>query len=556
MEMLQRQIPIRKPYLHLPVTPGAPKVQMTFAVDGATVRAFEIELAPAEPGFWCYAEVGEWQGKTLTVGAQLPTDSKALEAVTPSEELPGAAAMYQETYRPQFHFASRRGWLNDPNGLVYYKGQWHLFYQHNPYGTGWGNMHWGHAVSPDLFHWRELGEALYPDRLGPMFSGGAVVDHDNTAGFQAGPEKALVAFYTAAGSPATQCLAYSNDGGLTLTKYAKNPILPHVPEDIAANRDPKVIWHAPTHRWIMALYVGIKDGDKKDAKGHPAKLDMVYFFSSPDLKQWTYESRIPGFYECPDIFEAPVADRAGESRWVLYGADGRYATGRFDGKTFTPDGEKRQVWYGRFYAAQTYDNAPDGRRVQIGWAQGVGFHGMPFSQQMNVPVELTLRQTAEDGRVQGGQTEEGPRLFAWPVRELDALRCRTQSAADIALQPGIAAVGVPGGAERMDIVAEFAVGAAAKLGLTVRGTPVVWDAAKRELTCGNVTAPLAAENGTLRLRILVDRGSIEVFGNTGRVALSTAVLHAPKDLTLAPLVDGGNATLTRIDVHELRSAWR
>lgn len=195
---------------------------------------------------------------------------------------------YHELHRPQLHFSARKGWINDPNGLVFLDGVWHLFFQHNPESTVWGNMTWGHAVSDDLIHWRQLEHAMYPDEHGSMFSGSAVVDHGNTAGFGAG---ALVFLYTAAGSfakPArqyTQCLAYSTDNGQTLKKYQGNPVLNWIEAD---NRDPKIIWHAGTRRWVMVLYLND---------------DRYQLHTSSDLKTWAHlqDLRLEGDDECPDF---------------------------------------------------------------------------------------------------------------------------------------------------------------------------------------------------------------------------------------------------------------
>ncbi len=253
-------------------------------------------------------------------------------------ELPETAPLYRESLRPQFHFTAAQNWLNDPNGLVFFKNEYHLFFQHNPTGINWGNMTWGHAVSPDLLHWRQLDNALEPDRLGTMFSGSAVVDWKNTSGFGNGAEPPLVAIYTAAGGtspeskgqPFTQGIAYSNDRGRTWHKYGKNPVLGHI---AAENRDPKVIWHEPTHQWVMALFL---DGEK------------YALFGSPNLKQWAKLSDLPTFSngECPDLFELPVAGNPSDTRWIVWGANNNYLIGKFDGVTFSRESGPHRFEYG------------------------------------------------------------------------------------------------------------------------------------------------------------------------------------------------------------------
>ena len=241
--------------------------------------------------------------------------------------------LYGETYRPQFHFTARDGWLNDPNGLVYFAGEYHLFFQHNPKASTWGSMTWGHAVSTDLVHWQQMPNAIEPDALGTIFSGSAVVDWENTAGFKVWSEPALVAMYTAAGGsspesegqPFTQCLAYSNDRGRTWVKYAGNPVLPHI---VGENRDPKVIWYAPEQVWVMALFLD----------GHNFAL-----FTSPDLKEWEriQTLAIPGSSECPDFFPLPLDGEASKLKWVFTAANGKYLVGDFDGHKFAPQQEVR-----------------------------------------------------------------------------------------------------------------------------------------------------------------------------------------------------------------------
>jgi fructan beta-fructosidase len=524
-EPAQRELTVRGRYLHLPVKTGAPKRQMRFVVEGKTDREFEIELADDAPDFWVFSDVSAYKGQPLTVAVNaLPGDSKGLAAITQGEEIRDAERFYKEKHRPQFHFTSRRGWLNDPNGLVCSKGEYHLFYQHNPFGWDWGNMHWGHAVSKDLVHWQELPIALYPQRFGDWcFSGSAVVDATSTSGFKQGDEDVLVAAYTSTGRG--ECIVYSNDRGRTWAEFAGNPVVKH------AGRDPRLLWFEPTRQWVMAVY------DETDGKRR------IAFHTSPDLKKWQFQSQIDDFFECPDLFELPVDDNPKKKRWVLSAADGKYLVGDFDGKTFRPETGKQQFRYGNFYAAQTFSNTPDGRCIQIGWGNGITFPGMPFNQQMTIPCQLRLR-TADNQLF----------LVAEPVKELDGLHTSRKTFAERMLKPGENPLAEITG-ELFDIQAEFEPGKAEALGFTLRGVPVVYDAIKQTLTCKQHTAPLQPRDGKVRLRLLLDRGSIEVFGNDGRVAMSAGAIAADDNRTIEVLARGGAARLRSLEVHEMRSAW-
>ncbi len=230
-----------------------------------------------KPDFWVFTDLGNFQGRKLTVTGKIPGDLEpAWKMVSMSATYPGENGIYQEPLRPQYHFTSRRGWLNDPNGLVWKDGNWHLFYQHNPYNTGWDNMTWGHAVSPDLFHWKELPPALFPDAAGYMYSGSAVLASKGKIGFPIKGESALVLAYTANGHHSylpgvegTQGIASSDDDGKTFHKFAGNPVIPHVR---AENRDPKVQWHEPTKRWVLNLYY---DGNDYVAKGEAIRFESL-----------------------------------------------------------------------------------------------------------------------------------------------------------------------------------------------------------------------------------------------------------------------------------------
>jgi fructan beta-fructosidase len=287
-------------------------------------------------------------------------------------------ALYNEPYRPQVHFTPKEKWMNDPNGMVYYKGEYHLFYQHYPEGLVWGPMHWGHAVSTDLVHWTHLPIALYPDSLGLIFSGSAVVDEKNTSGFGTVENPPLVAIYTyhsqekeKAGRTdyQNQGIAFSVDSGRTWTKYDKNPALRN--QGIKDFRDPKVFWHSESHRWVMILAVS----------------DHVELWASPNLKEW---SKLSGFgvgygahggvWECPDLFQLPVQGESAK-KWVMLvsinpggpngGSATQYFVGEFDGKVFKPDAAKSDIaWmdYGPDnYAGVTWSNVSGGRKIFLGW---------------------------------------------------------------------------------------------------------------------------------------------------------------------------------------------
>jgi len=528
-------------YLNLPVRNGAPKHWVRLLIEGEMVREFEIELAEGEPDFWAFIDVSPHIGSSFSLEAEgLPEGLPGFASVRQSDSIEEAQDLYRERYRPQFHFSSRRGWNNDPNGLVYYQGEYHLFYQHNPFGVKWGNMHWGHAISRDLVHWVELDDALAPDRLGQMWSGSAVVDWNNSAGFQRGEEKALIAIYTAAGGwtpsskgqPFTQCLAYSTDRGRSWTKYAGNPALGHL---MGGNRDPKVIWYEPARQWVMALYLD-------PPKGQP----NYALLGSPDLKRWTRlcEVILP-CGECPDFFELPVDGSQANRKWVYWGADGHYLVGSFDGQTFTSETEPLRSYAGTAYAAQTFSDIPesDGRRIQIAWLRG-DLPGMPFNQQMTFPVELTLRTT-----------EDGIRLFSYPAKEIELLWARTQHWEGIELPSGERVLEEVTG-DLLDITAQFHLGDARRVGLVLRGVRVTYDARTAELSCHGHSVRLPAGNRRIRLRVLVDRASVEIFADDGRAYLPVAVIPAGDSQPLAAFAERGSARIEELVAHELRAAWK
>ena len=521
------ELKLEKRYLNLPVKTGAPRRRTRFEVEGRTVWEFEIELAREEPDFWAFFDVEPFKGRRAVLEVEGLSDPEISELIRHSDEIEGAEDLYRERYRPGFHFTTRRGWLNDPNGLVFYKGEYHLYYQHNPCGC-WGGAQkcWGHAVSEDLVHWRELPIAIYPRRFGDwVWSGSAAVDKNNTAGFKRGEEDVIVAAFTS--TARGECIAYSTDRGRTFTEYEGNPVVRH------RGRDPRIFWYEPGGHWVMAVYDEFEGGR------------YIAFYTSPDLKSWEFQSRIEGYYECPEIFELPVDGDEGERRWVVYGADGDYSIGFFDGRRFISESGKHRFNYGNcFYASQTWNDIPpeDGRRIQIAWGR-VEMPGMPFNQMMLFPVELSLRST-----------EEGIRLFAEPVREIELLHEREHLWRDETFEEGETPLpGVEG--ELLHIRFRFIIGEATEIGLRIRGIPVLYDVKEGLLRCEGCEAPLKPRDGEICLEVLVDRTSIEIFGNDGRIYMPIGVI-LPDEGTVDLIARGGDVRVRSLEVYELSSIWR
>jgi fructan beta-fructosidase len=499
-----RNIAIEKPHLNFPVKNGAPKKRVSLLVDGKEQHGFDIELADGEPDWWALLDATRYRGQTITVKVnKLAEGSTALSAIDQTTEIKDAADLYREPLRPQFHFTSRRGWLNDPNGLVFYQGEYHLFYQHNPYGWNWGNMHWGHAVSRDLVHWKELQEALYPDEHGTMFSGSAVVDWHDTAGFRVGKEPALVAMFTAAGRPFTQGLAFSHDRGRNWTKYENNPVLGHI---VAENRDPK--------NW--------------------EKLS---------------DFKLSGDAECPNFFEMPLDGNAKNQRWVFFGANGVYVVGKFDGQKFTPETQPQRLQNGNcWYASQVFSDIPakDGRCILVPWGRvpnGEIFRGMKFNQMMGLPVELTLRSTSG-----------GPALSVKPVRELAALRHGTHN---LKPQP-LSAVENPLAkiqGDLFEIEAEIAVGSSREIIFDLRGVSVVYDVTSQKLSCLGSQSVIVPRDGKISLHLFMDRRSLDIFGDQGRLYMPMASAMMPQNRSLKLLCNGGTAQIKALKVYELKAVW-
>ena len=442
--------------------------------------------------------------------------------------------LYAESYRPQFHFSPKTGWMNDPNGLVYDAGEYHLFFQAWPESPQARGKIWSHAVSTDLVHWTQLEHVLLNEGARQIYSGSAVIDHNNSAGFQKDGQKPLVAIYTLT-APSVQCIAWSNDRGRTFTKYPA-PVVGTIHEN---NRDPKVFWHQPTGQWIMVLYL--------------AERGKFTLLGSKNLKEWMRLSDVefPDGHECPELFELPVDSAPGNTRWVMWEAGGRHQIGRFDGVKFTAESEVLPSEWGKnCYAGQTWNDAPDGRRLFIAWMASKGkradrpiYPGMPFDQQMTFPRELTLRTTPE-----------GLRLFAQPIREIETLYRQEHRWSDLELKPGENPLAKIEG-ELFDLETEFEPGADSALTLDVRGTPVTYDASTHTLSCLGKFVELLPPANRVKLRVLVDRTSIELFAQDGRYVMSFCFVADPASRKLTLATRGSAIRLRALKVRELKSIW-
>lgn len=478
-----------------------------------------------------------------------------------------------QLFRPQYHVSPPGKWANDPNGLIYYDGEYHLFYQHNPGDTVWGPMHWGHAVSTDLVNWTHLPIALYPDELGTIFSGSAVIDWQNTAGF--GLEAMVAIFTHDANGRQMQSLAYSTDRGRTWAKYAGNPVI-EPPNNIRNFRDPKVFWFegdGGEGYWVMVVSAG----------------NITLFYKSPDLKNWestggfglTYGATC-GFWETPDLFQLPV-DGGPETRWVLAvaiagcapagGSGIQYFIGDFDGKVFTSENHQDMILWADFgadfYAPQTWNDMPDGRRVWIAWMNNwIYAQDIPTSTwrgPFTIPRELTLVTTAD-----------GIRLVQQPAAELKQLRTKRYAWSEEVITATTELLHDVSG-DTLEIIAEFRMESLedvdrfgfhllkgadefTTVGYAAKDDTLYVDRTRSGQVDFNDdfpnihTAVMKPINGVIRLHIFVDRGSIEVFGNDGLISITEQVFPATESLGLEIFVDGNHVLLKSLEIYMLKPA--
>jgi sucrose-6-phosphate hydrolase SacC (GH32 family) len=516
---------INSKYMNIPISHRMDRKRLTFTAKGEDTLSVVVRIAEGEPDYWVFKDVSRYRGRKLELNYE--GSKRALENIIIADSIMGNSMMYKEENRPQFHFTARRGWINDPNGLVYHNGLYHLYYQHNPFEREWENMTWGHATSPDLLHWTEYDDVLFPDRLGTMYSGSAVYDEHNTSGFGTKKNPPLVYAYTADRSEReVQCIAYSLDGGMTLQKYEANPVIDSYEKwQTHDTRDPRLFWYAPGKHWVMVL---------NERDGHS-------IYNSTNLREWTFQSHVTGFWECPDLFELPVDGNPNNTRWVMYGASNTYMIGTFDGKTFVPQGGKYRFCTGTIYAAQTISHTPDGRRIQIGWGR-VAHPGMPFNGMMLLPTELSLKTTSE-----------GVRMISKPVKEVQSLFQNVLSSeGELNAEAANRLLASLGYRDGLHLSFTLHLNHRTSAGISLAGRNVVDYDSNFNTINGQFYSPQDPTSMDLTADIYIDRTSVEVFIDDGLYSYSME-WHERKPEGLR--FWGTNLTVSGLKVDRVKSIW-
>ena len=562
-------------YLLLPVEDAGDESRLHLLLDGKQERTLTVRLAKSKVDYHVPVDLTPYKGHTVTFNVITPQGRSSIreakeDACWTSIALSDTFDISnREKYRPLFHHTPSYGWMNDPNGMFYKDGVWHLYYQHNPYGSKWQNLSWGHSTSTDLINWKPEPEAIEPNGLGLVFSGSCVVDSAGTAGFG---KNAVIALYTSADVSQTQSLAWSTDDGTTFNIYPGNPILTMESEA----RDPNMFWHTPTQQWVMLL-------------AHALDHEML-IFTSPDLKNWTLQSSFgkglgcqDGVWECPDLFELPVPG-TDKKKWVLLcninpggpfgGSATQYFTGDFDGKTFTPDtdaeGKVPTKWmdYGKDnYATVSWSDAPDGRRTVIGWMSNWQYAAeaptLQYRSANTLPREMGLFNGA-DGQLY---------LSSAPSPELLAMRAKpVTSASHISIGNKPRTFALPAANDGIcEITLDIDPAKSSEVALTIgnksnESVTVTYDAAARTISFDRrnsgltdfskdfpavTTAPLFTAGRTVSLRIYVDRSSIELFADDGRSVMTNTVFPTSPYTTLSLSSTGGKAEIRNLKIYPL-----
>ncbi len=510
----------------LPVTRDAQRKKVVLFAGDTPVADFVCRLDTYEPEMYMYIDLKRFQGRTFDMRISPAMKFRpTFLARIPTENL------YGEKYRPTVHFTSALGWINDPNGLCYYGGKYHLFYQHNPAGIDWGNMHWGHAESRDLLHWRERETALFPTEMGPAFTGCAVIDKDNISGLKDGEHDPLLLFYTAAGGNSviskdktlTQCLVYSTDGGRTFIKYDKNPIVDTIH---IHNRDPKVVYNKEEKLWYMALYI---------------TANRFEILTSKNLLDWQRRSEISlgDVYECPNLYPLEFE---GETYWVFTDATDKYLVGKVKDGVFTASQRVKHFSFGKArstYAAQVFHGIED-RTVRMSW-NTAQLPRMPFAGSMCTPLEMSLESY-----------EQNLCLKGTPVRELSKISEHIQRKNASQLEAG-GTISLPLEGKAQDIEIDLICSEGADVAINVLGLGIEICPDDNAVRFQKESMPAFCANGRVKIRMITDVHAIEIYTGEGK---AMGVAHYLSDYNLDELslaVKKGNVIIDRFQSTELVS---
>ena len=557
---------VTEDYLLLPIQDDAPEGKICIVKDNEQKGTLmNVRLARERVDSYVPFELSAYKGQHISIDIQgVPANALCWKELKMSDSFD---MTNKEMFRPVYHHTPVYGWMNDPNGMFYKDGVYHLYFQYNPYGSVWGNMHWGHSTSTDLMHWKFEGCAIVPDAWGAIFSGSCVVDHENTAGFG---KEAVVAFYTSAkstpwGDIQMQSMAYSLDNGKTFTKYEGNPILTSSEKDF---RDPKVFWYAPGKHWVMILAVG----------------QHMEIYSSVNLKEWKKESEFGamqgahgGVWECPDLVEIPV-EGTREKKWVLIcnlnpggpfgGSAAQYFVGSFDGKKFvneSPTQTKWMDWGKDNYATVTWNNAPDGRCIALGWMSNWQYaNNVPTRQYRSANTlarDLTLYR-------------EGQELYlkSTPSVEVKKARGKKVSIPSFRVSEKHEIVNLfedNQGAYEVEILIQNA--GASKIAfclLNDKGEKVsmYYDLNRKQFVMDRsesgtvdfskdfpaVTVAPVNVDKELTLRLFVDRSSIEAFGEDGKFVMTNLVFPSQPYVKMCFEADKNGYAVKSLNVYKLQ----
>ena len=561
-------------YLLLPVQDAGEESQVHVVVDGKLERSIVVRLATSKVDYTVPLDLTPYQGKHVVLNVVTPQSRSTIreakeDACWKDMRLSDTfSAENREKYRPAYHHTPLYGWMNDPNGMVYHDGVWHLCYQWNPFGSKWQNMTWGHSTSRDLIHWEPQEPTLLPDGLGTIFSGSSAIDEANSAGFG---KNSIVTLFTSAANSQVQSLAYSNDGGYTYTTYPGNPVLTLESEA----RDPNMFWNEETKQWTLIL-------------AHALDHEML-IFTSPDLKSWTLQSSFgkglgaqDGVWECPDLFELPVTGTQ-EKKWVLIcninpggpfgGSATQYFTGSFDGKTFKVDtdasGNVPTKWldYGKdHYATVSWSDTP-GRRTVIGWMSNWQYAAevptLQFRSANTLPREMGVFKVDDQYYVSSK-----------PSPELDALRGKiTHNAKRIQVGKRVHTVSLP---QENDGICEILMNVDAKRSKQLKMTlankaqekvTIIYDVEKETISFDRTQSgivdfsqdfpavtvtPTYENDGSVNLRLFIDRSSMELFEQEGRFVMTNLVFPTSPYTTLSFQAEEGSAKVNNLQIYSIK----